>query len=168
MALLQFSDNTVKNNINKFNKFIPENKANILEKAIRDFTIEYCNINNIPSYLYTEIYDSKINHILNNLDENNIIKNTYLKNAILNDEINIQDIPYLKPQEIFPSHWKYILDKLEMIEHKRKNMNVVELFPCKKCGCKKHAVQQLQTRSCDEPMTTFITCQMCGNTIKKG
>jgi len=162
------SDISIQNNIDRLQKFIPNEKACILEEAIRNFTKEYCINNNIPSYLYLEIYDTKLNHILNNLDEHNNIKNTWLRNAIINEEINVQDIPYYKPQEIFPEHWKFIINKLETIEHKRKNMNVVELFPCKKCGCKKHAVQQLQTRSCDEPMTTFITCQMCGNTIKKG
>ena len=37
-----------------------------------------------------------------------------------------------------------------------------ELFECRKCGSKNVSYYQLQTRSADEPMTNFCTCQSCG------
>ena len=37
------------------------------------------------------------------------------------------------------------------------------IFQCAKCKEKKCTYYQLQTRSCDEPMTTFVTCTVCGN-----
>ena len=37
---------------------------------------------------------------------------------------------------------------------------------CKKCGCKKTINWKLQTRSSDEPMTTFIQCIKCRNKWK--
>ena len=36
-------------------------------------------------------------------------------------------------------------------------------FKCRKCGSDKTISQELQTRAADEPMTTFITCTVCGN-----
>lgn len=36
-------------------------------------------------------------------------------------------------------------------------------FLCGKCKNRKTTYYQLQTRSADEPMTTFVTCTVCGN-----
>lgn len=36
-------------------------------------------------------------------------------------------------------------------------------FKCKKCKSDKTHVAQAQTRSADEPMTTFVTCMECGS-----
>ena len=38
-----------------------------------------------------------------------------------------------------------------------------ELFKCGKCGKKNCTYNQIQTRSADEPMTTFVLCNECGN-----
>lgn len=37
-----------------------------------------------------------------------------------------------------------------------------DIFKCSKCGQRKTSYRQLQTRSADEPMTTFVTC-VCGH-----
>jgi DNA-directed RNA polymerase subunit M/transcription elongation factor TFIIS len=36
-------------------------------------------------------------------------------------------------------------------------------FVCGKCKSRKCSYYQLQTRSADEPMTTFVTCTNCNN-----
>ncbi len=41
-----------------------------------------------------------------------------------------------------------------------------DLFKCGKCGQKRCTYTQLQTRSSDEPMTTFVFCMDCGNRWK--
>ncbi|KAG2233919.1 hypothetical protein INT48_004407 [Thamnidium elegans] len=38
-----------------------------------------------------------------------------------------------------------------------------DMFKCGKCGGRKCTYFQMQTRSADEPMTTFVTCVICGN-----
>lgn len=156
------------NSIDKLAKYLSKDKAQLLEQAILDFTNEYCIMYRVPDYLLNEVYESKLTSLLNNLDPNHPIQNNYLKNAIENNEIDISQIPHMRPKDIFPEHWNHIYNKLATCEEKRKNLNVVESFPCKKCGCKKHKIAQMQTRGADEPMTIFITCQMCGNTLKKG
>lgn len=40
------------------------------------------------------------------------------------------------------------------------------LFKCGKCKSTKTSYYQLQTRSADEPMTTYVTCRGCGNRWK--
>jgi len=39
-------------------------------------------------------------------------------------------------------------------------------FPCGKCKSRKTTYFQMQTRSSDEPMTTYVTCNNCGNRWK--
>lgn len=41
-----------------------------------------------------------------------------------------------------------------------------DIFQCSKCKQRKCTYSQLQTRSCDEPMTTFVFCTVCGNRWK--
>uniref|UniRef100_A0A1I7WW80 Transcription elongation factor S-II n=1 Tax=Heterorhabditis bacteriophora TaxID=37862 RepID=A0A1I7WW80_HETBA len=41
-----------------------------------------------------------------------------------------------------------------------------DMFKCGKCGKKNCTYTQLQTRSSDEPMTTFVFCLECGNRWK--
>ncbi|PIO26188.1 hypothetical protein AB205_0115840, partial [Aquarana catesbeiana] len=41
-----------------------------------------------------------------------------------------------------------------------------DLFSCGKCKMKNCTYTQVQTRSADEPMTTFVFCNTCGNRWK--
>lgn len=41
-----------------------------------------------------------------------------------------------------------------------------DMFKCSRCKQKKCTYSQLQTRSCDEPMTTFVSCTVCGHRWK--
>lgn len=42
------------------------------------------------------------------------------------------------------------------------------LFQCSKCGGRETSYTQQQTRSADEPMTSFILCTNCGHRWKQG
>ncbi len=41
-----------------------------------------------------------------------------------------------------------------------------DIFKCGKCKQRKCSYYQMQTRSADEPMTTFVTCLVCDNRWK--
>ena len=49
---------------------------------------------------------------------------------------------------------------------KSKEEDYVGLFQCGKCKGVKTTYYQMQTRSADEPMTTFVTCTNCSNRWK--
>lgn len=44
--------------------------------------------------------------------------------------------------------------------------SISDALKCGKCGQKKVSYSQAQTRSADEPMTTFCECTVCGNRWK--
>lgn len=57
--------------------------------------------------------------------------------------------------------------ELDIETQKAKNDEEYEgIFKCRKCGSKKTTYYQLQTRSADEPMTTYVTCTSCDNRWK--
>jgi hypothetical protein len=54
-------------------------------------------------------------------------------------------------------------EKENKIEQAKANEDGYEgMFKCRKCGSKKTRYYQMQTRSADEPMTTYVTCTACG------
>lgn len=44
--------------------------------------------------------------------------------------------------------------------------SISDQLQCGRCGQKKVSYTQAQTRSADEPMTTFCTCEVCGKLWK--
>ena len=65
-----------------------------------------------------------------------------------------------------PTNWRKLIEK-KMIRDKNKyntdKSGASEEFKCRKCGKRETNYYQVQTRSADEPMTTFVTCLNCGN-----
>lgn len=73
------------------------------------------------------------------------------------------------PQELRPDLWKSIIDKQEKtneILFETRQEVATDDFTCPKCHQKKCTYYQLQTRSADEPMTTFVSCVNCGKRWK--
>ena len=81
---------------------IEENKINTIEKSIYDFTINYCNKNDLIDYI-DNIYNDKFNNIYDNINGN--INNNFLLNQILNnDKFNLKNIANMTPYELFPEN----------------------------------------------------------------
>ena len=136
-----------------------------IEASIFEYTIIYIDHNDMSELLIPAIYNEKLEHILNNLDKNRI-NNKYLLKSILQGKINPQIVAFLTPQELFPQRWAYCARKKNLRELKQNNMSATDSYPCRKCGARKAKVTQQQTRSADEPMTTFVTCLVCYNVLK--
>ena len=79
-------------------------------------------------------------------------------------EIQAHKLAFMTHQEMSPEKWdKLIEDKKIRDENKYepKLEASTDKFTCRKCRSKKCTYYQLQTRSADEPMTTFVTCLEC-------
>lgn len=81
---------------------------------------------------------------------------------IQNNQIDLNLIPTLKPHELAPSKFKELLARHALINEKKNNIATTTAYKCYKCNNNKCTVAQVQTRSADEPMTVFVTCQVCG------
>ena len=159
-------DNLRNSAFDDLNKFIKDNnKSKILENSIYDFSVNYANINQLNENI-DNIYSHKLNDILSNIDSCQDIQNNYLLDAINNDDIDIKNISNLSPCKLFPNKWKSIIDRINWLDYKKKNMATTNIFKCRKCSKRKCTFYQLQTRSADEPMTTFVNCLICGNSWK--
>jgi DNA-directed RNA polymerase subunit M/transcription elongation factor TFIIS len=149
----------------KINKYVNDDIKSIeIEDGIYTFSNSYAEENNNLDILL-DIYQHNVDNIVSNLDTCNI-NNTYLIQVIDENMMPLNAIACLTPDKMFPEKWKAIIERREWLEYKKKNMATTDIFYCHKCGKKKCTFYQLQTRSADEPMTTFVNCLVCGNAWK--
>jgi len=152
---------------NKLNKFLGnKKKATEVERGILEWTLVYSINQNVFEHIIPFIYEEKLKDILTNLDEKSSVKNVHLKKRILDGTTDAHWVAFLQPQQIHPEKWADVIKKKELRDYKMKNLSVSDAYQCRKCGERKCKVTQLQTRSADEAMTSFITCLVCHNTFK--
>jgi len=136
--------------------------SSLLDLSIYDYTIKYIKLHNINDVLIEGIYKTKSNELLRCLTSDN----NYLIEELKNGNITIEDLPLIKPQVLNKKQWDNIVKRLEYIRFKKENMATTDIYQCKKCKDRKCHIYQAQTRSADEPMTTFVSCVTCGNNWK--
>jgi DNA-directed RNA polymerase subunit M/transcription elongation factor TFIIS len=135
----------------KLEKFYTkEETIKIVKKFITDSS-DFCKKNGLSN---DNLKSIAINFI-NDLYEDNKI------NPIEYD--NIEMYLTLSPQERCPAFWKNIIDKIEFIEDKKNNIYTTDIYECFRCHKRKCTIEIIQTRSADEPATTFVNCIVCGN-----
>lgn len=95
--------------------------------------------------------------------------NQKLLEKIKSGELTLKAVAEMSPIDLCPSRWKESIEKIIETEKKlystQKNASI--FMWCS--GCKKKTkcdYYQLQTRSADEPMTTFVDCLECGKKWK--
>jgi transcription elongation factor S-II len=140
-----------------------------IELSIFEYALNYCINNKYEQQYVRPIYQDKLTEILVNLDENKIgIKNKTFKKNILSGKIEPNSVAFLSPAQIHPEKWSHIIKKKNYVEQRENNIVYSDAYKCFKCGESKCKITQAQTRSADEPMTTFVVCVVCHNTFKFG
>lgn len=97
--------------------------------------------------------------------------NPQLRERVLKGEITAAKLVVMTHDELKSAERKKE-DELMMKENMRTAMTAQEekaistQLKCFKCGERKVSYTQAQTRSADEPMTTFCECTVCGNKWK--
>jgi len=153
---------TFRSNVKKkLNKIIRRKKLSLnLEKGIFNYTIQTARLRNVvrkwDNKAFVMIYVDKFKGILLNLNAKSTVKNKDLLKRLKNKEFKAHELAFMTHQELYPEKWKYLIDK----KIKREESEGFFCFKCKKRKC---SYYQMQTRSADEPMTTFVTCLLCGN-----
>jgi|SaaInlStandDraft_4_1057021.scaffolds.fasta_scaffold01619_3 DNA-directed RNA polymerase subunit M/transcription elongation factor TFIIS len=150
-----------------FLKYIKKKKiVDKIELGILEFTLVYAKINQLIDTLIPAVYLDKVNDILTNLDPKSSINNKTLCDLILEEKIIPNYVAFYSPAELHPENWKELIKKNEFRDYKAKNIATTDMFQCSKCKARKSTVSMMQTRSIDEPMTTYVTCVVCKHTFK--
>jgi DNA-directed RNA polymerase subunit M/transcription elongation factor TFIIS len=130
-----------------------------LEKGVYNYSLDSATKKKIvkkwENQYFVQIYLDRVKSIFINLT-----------NKTLLDKIVEKKI---KAQEMNEERWKELIE-LQQIKEENKYTPKIEAstddFTCFKCKSKECTHYQLQTRSADEPMTTFVTCIRCSNRWK--
>jgi DNA-directed RNA polymerase subunit M/transcription elongation factor TFIIS len=139
-----------------------------IELSIFEFSLIYCLNNNLNDNFIKAVYEDKLNSIIANLTDIKNINNKTLKKDLLSKKINPAYVAFMSPSQLHPKKWLYWVKKKEYKEIRENSIVYSDAYKCFKCGERKTKVTQAQTRSADEPMTTFVTCLVCYNTFKFG
>ena len=137
-----------------------------IELSIFEYSLIYCQNNKFGIQFIKSIYEDKYLNIISNIENTPGIDNNTFKNLITTNQINPCYVAFLSPAQIHPKKWEHYIKKKEYIEQRENNISYSDAYKCYKCGESKAKITQAQTRSADEPMTTFVTCLVCHNTFK--
>ena len=160
----------------RVNKILSETWNNddyheIIEKSIYNYTIKEAREKKIERLWtnkhFTFLYKKNFNKVYSNMGTN--------KNA----EFVMKKLKYgfwepanliaMTHEELYPEMWEDLIIKnkkkmdLLYLDNRQKGSTMFKCGRCKKNNC---TYFQLQTRSADEPMTTFVTCLECNNRWK--
>jgi len=145
-----------------------EKKANNLETGVYNYSLKEATSRKVVKKwnnpYYVQLYSDRLRSIFINLQNSE-----ELLEQIKDGTIKAQVVPFMTHQEMDMKKWGSLIDA-KMIRDKTKYDTVMEAstdtFTCRKCKSKKCNYYQQQTRSADEPITTFVTCLECGNRWK--
>ena len=161
--------NKFRDNVKKKLSMILNNDSygNNLERGIYNKTIQDANEKHIikkwTNMYFVLLYINIFQMIYINLKHDNVLS------LIINKKIKPHELALMTHQEILPEKWNKLINDLK-IKNQNKYTPKIEAstdnFTCYKCKSKECSYYQLQTRSADEPMTTFVTCISCGTRWK--
>ena len=135
-----------------------------LERGIYNYALAKASEKNIvknwDNAIFVQLYIERLRTIFTNMA-------TYakLRTSFLNKELPAHKYAFMTHQEMCPERWeeriaeKKVRDEFKYTPRQEAS---TDQFTCRKCKSKQCTYYQLQTRSADEPMTTFVTCIACG------
>jgi transcription elongation factor S-II len=150
----------------KSNDPIPFN----MEKSVFNWSVREAKAKGtVPAWenpIFKSLYKNKFLSIKYNLEHSK------LSERILSGEVKARFIATMTSVSMDPEgrHAQAIMERKEFHEKIAQRGRVTEdfkgAFKCAKCKSERTTYYQMQTRSADEPMTTFVTCHNCSKRWK--
>lgn len=120
---------------------------------------------------FRALYESKARSVLCNVDPAAYVGNVRLAARLSEHEFAPHEVARMRPENVFPERWQQALD-IQLQRDKYINTArpaaMTDQFRCGRCKKRECAYQELQTRSCDEPASLFISCLNCGHRWRLG
>jgi transcription elongation factor S-II len=139
-----------------------------LEKGVFNYAIQEADKKEIvkkwDNVYFTQFYVDKMRSVITNLE-----KNEDLRKIVLAKLIKAHEIAFMTHQQMNPKKWQKMLDDKKIRDENKYAPKIeasTDNYTCRKCKSKKCSYYQMQTRSADEPMTTFVSCISCGSRWK--
>jgi transcription elongation factor S-II len=167
LRTIENPDNFRANIRKKIDKILNNEKASLnLEKGIYNYALKEADNRKIvkkwDNKFFVQIYLNHLKSILNNLNEKWI-------EEINNSSIQSHKLAFMTHQELNHIKWSELIEAKSKRDKNKFETNLAaatDTFTCRKCKANQCTYYQMQTRSADEPMTTFVTCIPCGNRWK--
>lgn len=175
MRKIENPDN-FRNNVRKKLETIlcSEKKAVNLEKGIYNYALKEATARKVvkkwDNPYYTQIYLDRLRSIYINLTEGAVGgKSNNLLEHVKDGTVPVKALAFMTHQEMHPEKWDALIQakiKKDKSKYDTQQEAMTDTFKCRKCHSNKCSYYQMQTRSADEPMTTFVTCLECANRWK--
>lgn len=143
-----------------------------LEKAIFNYTL-YIHPTTEWNDEFKNWYHQKLVVIYTNLNPDSYLKNNNLIIRYFAREFTEEQLIYYNGDRLFPEKYnEYYNEYIKSLPGQQEKIEIPDgMFKCIYCArdkkpAYKTTYYQLQTRSADEPMTTFHSCLQCGKRWK--
>jgi len=135
-----------------------------IEKGIFNNTVEFCKQNGYKlkwsDKEFVRNYSYNARRILANI--NYTPNASSFKKSILENKIDPYSVVMYTKEQMYPEMWAELkLNNLKKHMFKQEEESSDGMFKCNNCKSMKTVYYQMQTRSADEPMTTYVTCTNC-------
>jgi hypothetical protein len=114
---------------------------------------------------FERLYVGKVRSLASNMDARSYVGNAGCAGR------NAEGLAGMRPHELFPERWRAVMEikaRRETYIATAKPAAMTTQFRCNRCGKRECSYMELQTRSCDEPMSVFVSCLTCGNRWRMG
>jgi DNA-directed RNA polymerase subunit M/transcription elongation factor TFIIS len=144
--------------------------VNDIEQSIYDVAItksqKHSTYGDFNDIRFRVFYKNTYNSVYLNMDKTTYIKNETFYDRIVSGEIDPKIVALIKPHDVFPIRWSECIEtnkKKDEIKYSRRKEQFTDIYHCGRCHKNECSYFEMQVRSIDEPMTTFIRCENCGH-----